>query len=161
MHALPPTDSPLRELFQISDLVAIGTKKVTPPTLAYALAEVADQAQSYAELGIVSVNYILVGPDGHLVLAELPLAGGHTQLWDFTPNTPEADSLPEAARAQGAAAFAAGIKSAPWADMKLRQLVEQGAAFDPAHENIMAIINGWIAGWHAMNRRFDFPTQAK
>lgn len=88
-HLLPPASHPLRETFEVADLVAIGTGKVRPIFL--------DEAKRAArkffasDSAIRRVFYIIMRSDTDvLALVSVGPRGGHRYEWTFGPyRTPQ------------------------------------------------------------------------
>lgn len=80
MLALPVTASPLRELFDVADLVALGTKKASPAS--FAIAKLGAQ-RAFSDSAVRSVNSICIRASGELWLVQFGPRGGHKKLWNF------------------------------------------------------------------------------
>jgi hypothetical protein len=89
-HRLPSPSSPLREAFEVTDLVAIGTRQVPPTVLREALAS-ARRTFTASEPGCIhSIFSIVLEADDRLSLIEIGPRGGwkrrHTFGWGLTGN---------------------------------------------------------------------------
>lgn len=79
---LPSTDSPIRDLFDITDLVAIGSGEVTPPT--FPQARQAARQTFISDEAIRDVHSICLKADGSLTLERFGPQGAHKTVWTFT-----------------------------------------------------------------------------
>lgn len=83
MHHLPPADHAAREMFDISDLVAIGTGAERPATLQEALHS-ARQTFASSMPGLVRrVMFIVRKADDALWLISVGPKGGWRKEWEF------------------------------------------------------------------------------
>lgn len=82
-HLLPPANSPLREMFDIADLVAIGTKQREPITFKDAVFASKRFFASQPKGLVKSVVYIALKADGSLVLVSFGPRGAHKIHWIF------------------------------------------------------------------------------
>ncbi len=80
-YRLPASDSSLRSLFDVRDLVAIGTKQVSPADFRNALSG----ARSFLanEPAAREVHSLCVKADGELILLRVGKRGGWKKLWSF------------------------------------------------------------------------------
>ena len=84
MLALPLTGHPLRELFEVSHLAAIGSGEIPVVMKAHALA--AGRRTVASDKAIRSVVVIaLEGSTDNLVLLRIGKRGGWRKLWTFGP----------------------------------------------------------------------------
>ena len=82
MHSLPPTNSPLREMFSVErDLIPLGTGARKPARFRDALREAQRAVASSATLEVV---FIALHHNDSLVLVRVGKRGGHKCLWNFT-----------------------------------------------------------------------------
>ena len=85
MHHLPPPGSPLLEMFDISDLVAIGTGAERPATLPEALRS-AKKSFAADTAGLTRrIVYICLMADDALWLVSVGPKGGWRKEWEFQP----------------------------------------------------------------------------
>ena len=81
-YRLPITNHPLREAFDVRDLVAIGTGEQTPPTFPEARA--AARRTFEGNDAVRAVNCICMRACGGLHLVRFGPRGGHKTLWRFS-----------------------------------------------------------------------------
>ena len=83
MYNLPPTNSPIRDMFDMSDLVAMlapaNFQSLT--TFASALRAAPDTIK---RLGAASINQVVVKANGSICLYHFGPRGGRKLLWQFS-----------------------------------------------------------------------------
>lgn len=84
MHRLPPQNSELREMFDITDLVAIGTKERTPVTIKEARFSARETFARDKKRAIKRINFIALRANDDLVLISIGRRGGIQYHWNFT-----------------------------------------------------------------------------
>lgn len=79
--ALPATDSPIRDLFDMQYLASVLAPRNRPflPTLREALA----QARQLDWTGIAARHYVCTRADGSIILERVGPKGGHKTIWTF------------------------------------------------------------------------------
>ena len=82
-YRLPPVNSPLRDLFSMSDLVAMlaPAKASNLTTFASALRAAPDTIK---RLGAASINQVVVKANGSICLYHFGPRGGRKLLWQFS-----------------------------------------------------------------------------
>lgn len=79
---LPPSGSPLRELFDVADLMLIA-EKIAAGCSPMSLASAINSARSVigGSIGVLSINYIVVDSEENLLLVNV--GDGFEILWNF------------------------------------------------------------------------------
>lgn len=85
MHKLPPAGHPARELFEISDLVAIGTKERRAPNLPEALRSARLSFDADTTGALRRCVFIVHKCDDALWLVSVGPRGGWRKEWEFEP----------------------------------------------------------------------------
>lgn len=84
-HALPPADSPIRELFEVSQLAAIGLGQEPVPLFGHALMRARKAVREPAVRAIVF--FAVAVQNDQLGLYRVGKRGGWKRLWNFGPIT--------------------------------------------------------------------------
>lgn len=83
-HLLPPLGHPARDMFDVADLVAIGTRQRDPLTLPQAKAAA---RRTFAAMGPAArrASFLVIRGDGMLDLVSIGRRGGWIRHWRFGP----------------------------------------------------------------------------
>lgn len=85
-HSLPPLASPLRDLFEVSDLVAISTGERPVPVFGHGLRNARRTVRENKAVNAVFFFAVESATD-ELGLYRVGKRGGHKRLWVFGPIT--------------------------------------------------------------------------
>ena len=83
MYRLPPVNSPIRDLFSMSNLVVMLSpeNRSKLPTFRDALRRAPDAIK---QLGAASLSQVVIKADGSICLYHFGPRGGRRKLWKFT-----------------------------------------------------------------------------